>query len=116
MIRPDIVINSGGENYVIDTKWKVLKENKPSDDDLKQMYTYNLHFASKHSLLVYPFVNDIKNRKGEYHLKHHFDSKEEAHYCQIVFVDIFDNIPGKRRALKTTLGNEILNLLVENGK
>lgn len=116
-IRPDIVINNGVKNYVIDTKWKVLKDSVPSDEDLKQIYTYNLHFGSKHSLLVYPFVNDIKNRKGKYYLKHLFSSgTAEFHYCQLAFVDIFDNTFDDRRPLKRNLGSEIFNMLVEDGE
>jgi 5-methylcytosine-specific restriction enzyme subunit McrC len=108
-IRPDIVITSGTDKYVIDTKWKVLKENKPSDDDLKQIYTYNLHFTSKHSLLIYPKVNDLENTKGKYNLKYRFGSEEEAHYCQMVFVEIFDKGIDKDK-LKRTLGAEILSV------
>ena len=42
-IRPDIVIKTQDESFVIDTKWKIIEFNNPSDDDLKQMFVYNLH-------------------------------------------------------------------------
>ena len=38
-IRPDIVITKGKEKFVIDTKWKIINNDSPSDDDLKQMFT-----------------------------------------------------------------------------
>jgi 5-methylcytosine-specific restriction enzyme subunit McrC len=115
-IRPDIVINNGSKNYVIDTKWKVLKDSVPSDEDLRQIYAYNLHFGSRHSLLVYPFVNDIKNRKGKYYLKHFFNAAAaDSHYCQLAFIDIFDATSDSKRPLKRSLGSEIFNLLEQNG-
>ena len=50
-IRPDLVLirknkNNDDETFVIDTKWKVLDASnpKPSDNDLKQMYAYNLYW------------------------------------------------------------------------
>ena len=49
-VRPDLVItHTTGElkqTYIIDTKWKILDaaNPKPSDDDLKQMYAYNLYW------------------------------------------------------------------------
>lgn len=54
-IRPDIVIRKGNEVVqIIDTKWKVPGNGKPSDADLKQMYAYNLQFGSASSILLYP--------------------------------------------------------------
>ena len=37
-IRPDIILKTGGETFVIDTKWKIIEANNPSDEDLKQMF------------------------------------------------------------------------------
>ena len=53
-IRPDIVISNKTETFVIDTKWKNNKNNKPSTQDLRQMYVYNDYWDSLKSLLLYP--------------------------------------------------------------
>ena len=57
-IRPDVVIKvesgQGTEQFIVDTKWKIPASNLPSDEDLKQIYVYNLQFGSTRGLLVYP--------------------------------------------------------------
>jgi 5-methylcytosine-specific restriction enzyme subunit McrC len=37
-MEPDIVILQGEKTYILDIKWKMINGNRPSDDDLKQMY------------------------------------------------------------------------------
>ncbi len=67
-IRPDIVItNEQNENFVIDTKWKIINANNPSDDDLKQMFTYNLHWNAEKTMLLYPKIDQEDSKFGEYH-------------------------------------------------
>ena len=44
IVRPDIVIREAKTKKVrliADTKWKVVTNGHPSDDDLKQMFVYN---------------------------------------------------------------------------
>jgi 5-methylcytosine-specific restriction enzyme subunit McrC len=57
-IRPDIIIRDRGNlakpEFILDTKWKIPVSDQPSDEDLKQMYAYNLHFGAPRSLLLYP--------------------------------------------------------------
>lgn len=53
-IRPDIVMEKGTETYIIDTKWKKIKANKPSIDDLRQMYVYNEYWKSNKAMLLSP--------------------------------------------------------------
>ena len=72
-IRPDLVLSKKDENsvdeiFVIDTKWKVLDANspKPSDNDLKQMYAYNLYWNAKRSMLLYPNSKTIDEKFGNY--------------------------------------------------
>jgi 5-methylcytosine-specific restriction enzyme subunit McrC len=67
-IKPDIVItNSIGQTIIIDTKWKIINTYKPSDDDLKQMFAYNLFWDAEKSMLLYPKVNQDDSVFGNYH-------------------------------------------------
>lgn len=91
-IRPDIILEKEGKKYVLDTKWKILDEASPSDDDLKQMYVYNLYFNSERSILLYPDVWNLSPRFGAYKLAHLFEGKpeKEAHKCAVGFVKLAD--------------------------
>lgn len=53
-IRPDIVLKKDNKTYIIDTKWKNIGGNKPSTNDLRQMYVYNKYWNSFRALLLYP--------------------------------------------------------------
>lgn len=87
-IRPDIVISDSKTNYIIDTKWKIIEANNPSDNDLKQMFVYNLHWKSSKSILLYPKVHQIDSEFGNYHFKHIEDSLNQ---CKIGFVSLIEN-------------------------
>ncbi|MBI2392027.1 MAG: hypothetical protein HYV09_20715 [Deltaproteobacteria bacterium] len=65
-VRPDIVVESedGSVVLIADTKWKLVREGVPSDDDLKQMFVYNELFGSARSLLIYPTGGASKTREG----------------------------------------------------
>lgn len=85
-IRPDIVLKINNETFVIDTKWKIIEANNPSDDDLKQMFTYNLHWNAEKTLLLYPKTNQIDSEFGTFH----FDNLGKK--CKLGFVDITNEI------------------------
>ena len=81
-IRPDIVLKTEFETFVIDTKWKIIEANNPSDIDLKQMFVYNLHWKAEKTLLLYPKTNQIDSNFGTFH----FDNLGKK--CKLGFVDI----------------------------
>ncbi|SEH73847.1 5-methylcytosine-specific restriction enzyme subunit McrC [Paenimyroides aquimaris] len=81
-IRPDIVIKTKDETFVIDTKWKIIEANNPSDDDLKQMFVYNLHWKAEKTLLLYPKSNQKDSEYGTFH----YDNLGKK--CKLGFVDI----------------------------
>jgi len=85
-IRPDIVLKTQDETFVIDTKWKIVEANNPSDDDLKQMFVYNLHWKAEKTLLLYPKTNQIDSNFGTFH----FDNLGKK--CKLGFVDITNEL------------------------
>lgn len=84
-IRPDIVINYKDEIFVVDTKWKIVEANNPSDNDLKQMFVYNLHWNAQKALLLYPKINQSDSDFGLFHYNN------LNLMCKIGFIDITNN-------------------------
>lgn len=92
-LRPDIIITQkelslDGEHLeqktkiVIDTKWKKIEGNKPSTNDLRQMYVYNDHWESNCSILLYPGVK----QENIHHQKFRFPE----HSCGVLKVNVLD--------------------------
>ena len=109
-LRADIVIETESDNFVIDTKWKVLKSKTPSDDDLKQMFVYNLHYDSDLSILLYPKTSlDTNDKKPFRNFK--FQDKN----CQLAFTDLFDADGGSLdKRLGYRLYDELLKKEIES--
>lgn len=103
-LRADIIVETKDKRLVIDTKWKVLNDNKPSDADLKQMFVYNLHYDTDLSILLYPKTTLSSSDKKPFR-----DEKFKNQNCQVAFTDLFDN-EGK---LEKHLGMRIYNELLE---
>ncbi len=92
-IRPDIIISyqtkeKALNNFVVDTKWKVIDEDTPSDNDLKQMFVYNFQFKAHKSLLFYPKTN--QSNKGITHYEISEFAKDINHGCELYFAELFD--------------------------
>ena len=104
-IRPDIVLKTKAETFVIDTKWKIIKANNPSDDDLKQMFVYNLHWKAEKTLLLYPKTNQIDSNFGTFH----FDNLGKK--CKLGFVDITNELTIKNSQI---VANEIFAKISSN--
>lgn len=96
-IRPDIVITDKFTNeiFVIDTKWKIVDTNNPSDDDLKQMFTYNLHWRSSKSILLYPKTDQKDSKFGKYKHQPYYQFSEGfktiENYCKVGFLSVVEN-------------------------
>ncbi len=92
-IRPDIIISyqtkeKALNNFVVDTKWKVIDEDTPSDTDLKQMFVYNFQFNAHKSFLFYP--NTDQSNKGIKHYETSEFAKDINHGCELYFAELFD--------------------------
>jgi len=83
-IRPDIILQIEQKTFVIDTKWKIIETNNPSDEDLKQMFVYNLHWNAEKALLLYPKTGQTDSSFEEFH----YDNLDEKKKCKTGFVDI----------------------------
>ena len=106
-IRPDLVITdreSKKVRYIIDTKWKVIKANDPSDDDLKQMYAYNMYWGNERSMLLYPGSNQEKESFGEFHI-----GRVEPNECKVGFVNVLSD----DGSLDYGIGDKIMGKFME---
>ena len=85
-LETDILVEDNrGEatrTIVLDAKWK-RPDTLPADDEIKQMFAYNLMWRSQEALLVYP------DTKGPGDLQGHFLHKE-AGTLGMTFVPIFN--------------------------
>ena len=66
-LRPDIVVHRADEiAFVIDTKWKCLKEQAYREGvatgDIYQMFAYSSRYLSEDVVLLYPHHNDLGER------------------------------------------------------
>jgi 5-methylcytosine-specific restriction enzyme subunit McrC len=105
-IRPDLVVikttAGASETFVIDTKWKVMDYRNPSDDDLKQMYAYNLYWDAGKSMMLYPKIAEYPEWFGKFH-----KGRQTDNACKIGFVNVLDS-SGK---LDLAIGRLILDKL-----
>lgn len=53
-VIPDIVLSKDEHTLVLDTKWKLPKNDIPDDSDLKQMFVYNEFWNKANAVLFYP--------------------------------------------------------------
>lgn len=110
-IRPDIVVNKNNRQVVVDTKWKIVEDNRPGDDDLKQMFVYNLLWDTDQSILLYP--GSQENCHGSYmhfnlSLNKQVDEKNKFfNHCSMAFISLIDK-DGK------LIGNDPFSALLHN--
>jgi 5-methylcytosine-specific restriction enzyme subunit McrC len=105
IIKPDIVLKKDKKTYIIDTKWKVVDNNEPSDNDLKQMFAYNLLWKAEKSMLLYPKVNQSDSNFGTYHF---LPEEKNLSQCKLGFVSLTD---GDAMIQENLIANEIFSKL-----
>ena len=111
-IRPDLVVKIKEKDeeekiYVIDTKWKVLDVNnpKPNDNDLKQMFAYNLYWGAERSMLLYPNSERIPESFGKFWKGR---DPSEDNQCKVAFTHVL-----KDNSLDFGIGDYIIDKLLE---
>lgn len=104
-IRPDILIEQDGRLHcIIDTKWKLPKDDKPADPDLKQMYVYNRQFGSAESILLYP-GNKVGTKRVDFDVDH---ERRQDHGCSVRFIELFDGVGDLQLEKVRTLLTELV--------
>ena len=103
-IRPDIVVEYSDKIIIIDSKWKNIGDHHPSDEDLKQMFVYNLFWECEKSFLLYPGVT--QSSSGKYHS--HEINQEMGSSCGVEQVQVLDG-DGK---LSKNIGKDIVKLIL----
>lgn len=100
-IRPDIVVKDHENNTVciIDTKWKNIVNDKPTTDDLRQMYVYNDYWESTNSILLFPTSIERKPVIKKFH--------GQNHTCGLAWVNVL-----KDGRLNTNIGED-LKVIIE---
>jgi 5-methylcytosine-specific restriction enzyme subunit McrC len=99
-LQPDILlIHKDGlhKNIIVDTKWKTPNKRKPSDDDLKQIFSYNQLFTAGEGVLLYPGKNNGKMGKYE---------AEPGGVCSMEFINVLEE-DGKLNTSKELLSQWI---------
>ncbi len=85
-VEPDIVLEMNNETFIIDTKWKIVSTTKPSLEDLKQMYVYNMYWNAPKSMLLYPLNEDkLDGTYGEFH-----KGRSDINECKVGFVSVLN--------------------------
>jgi len=102
-IRPDIVVKNGNNSSIIDTKWKNNKDNKPSTNDLRQMYVYNEYWQGRNALLLYPGVHNDALITSQF-------NEPAAHSCGLANINVFNT----DEKLDQEIGKRILHILEKN--
>lgn len=114
-VRPDIVgeyntiKDLSKKIFIVDTKWKIPYDNAPSAVDLKQMFTYNIHFGARKSILMYPYIEGSRNLNGFFEKSVSINPLYKKHSCSTYFIEIFDSMGNIRK----DAGVDFLTSLIE---
>jgi len=114
-IRPDILgeylslSDHKTKRFIIDSKWKRPYDGNPADDDLKQMYAYNVHFGAFSSILLYPDCDQQIPKANAFNDSVSIKQEYKKHSCSTFFLQMFDE-DGK---VRNDAGIELLKSILE---
>ena len=68
-LRPDIVMRKEDKIFILDTKWKILIDNKRKNygitqSDMYQMYAYGKKYQCEHIILLYPLNYEMADKSS----------------------------------------------------
>ena len=90
-MKPDIVVTNTSLNsvFIMDTKWKVLSDEKPnygiSQADMYQMYAYQKKYNAKNVTLLYPKTDQVHAENIEFR-----ELSDSGVVVRVRFLDLFD--------------------------
>jgi len=90
LLKPDIVIRRKTDRavFIMDTKWKMLSDNKPnygiSQTDMYQMYAYHKKYHASNVTLLYPLTSNVHDSNNIEFLS------ADGVIVKVLFVDLFD--------------------------
>ena len=114
-IRPDIIgeyiplTEQKKKLFIIDAKWKRPYDGNPADDDLKQMFAYNVHFGVFSSILLYPDCHGEIPKAGSFNDSVSIKQEYKNHSCSTFYIQMFDE-DGK---IQYDAGVELLDSLLK---
>jgi len=76
----------------------------PSDDDLKQMFAYNMYLGAKKSILLYPWVGQNEKGYGDFVI-----DQDSGNQCKLGFVSVLDQNGILNRELGSSVFERIKN-------
>ncbi|MBL7188846.1 MAG: hypothetical protein ISS70_21170 [Phycisphaerae bacterium] len=113
-IRPDIIgecrcgKDGPKKKFIIDTKWKIPPNSLPNDGELKQMFSYNIHFGAERSVLLYPWVDGSHVESAPFKESEAVNRTFSDHSCSTYFIDIFTN----HGRINKSAGDELIKSLL----
>lgn len=102
-LRPDLVLATTGDRWVLDTKWRILHSSQPSAEELRQIYVYCDYFKAKQGALIFP-----RTGSGQRSITQAFapfpESNVQDRKCHLYFAQVVTS----EGRLNRELGKELL--------
>ncbi|MCR5886674.1 McrC family protein [Hymenobacter sp. J193] len=113
-IRPDLVLTliTGvkpaeiSHTFILDTKWKLPMNYRPSSDDMQQIFAYCHLWKASHGVLLYPRAG-----KPPSEIRHRYSVSHWAPDVPIEGHAYFARVLGNGAVLNDNLGKEIIEYL-----